>query len=51
MKKNSSNKMFHTLLFKKQFKYLKTTHFYHLINPSPWALVLALKTFMYTSTY
>ena len=30
--KNSNNKMFHTLLFKEQFKYLKTTHPYHLVE-------------------
>jgi hypothetical protein len=25
----------HTLLFKEQFKYFKTTHAYHLVDPSP----------------
>jgi len=25
-----------TLLFQEQFKYLKTTHSYHLVDPSPW---------------
>jgi hypothetical protein len=32
----NNNKSFHTLLFKEQFKYLKTSHSYHLVDPSPW---------------
>jgi hypothetical protein len=33
-KKNTSSKVTHTLLFKEQFKYFKTTHAYHLVDPS-----------------
>lgn len=47
--KNSRNKVFHTLLFKEQFNYLKTAHSYHLVDPSPWPLVAALGAFMLTS--
>src|SRR6476620_10573230 len=48
-KKNSFNKVSHTLLFKNQFNYLKTAHSYHLVDPSPWPLVAALGAFMLTS--
>jgi hypothetical protein len=34
-KKNKNNKVFYTLLDKEQFKYLKTKHSYHIVNPSP----------------
>ena len=37
------------LLFKEQFKYLKTTHSYHLVDPSPWPLVASLGAFMMTT--
>jgi heme/copper-type cytochrome/quinol oxidase subunit 3 len=37
------------LLLKDQFKYLKTTHSYHLVDPSPWPAVAALGAFMITS--
>jgi heme/copper-type cytochrome/quinol oxidase subunit 3 len=47
--KNSYNKVSHTLLFKEQFKYLKTAHSYHLVDPSPWPLVASLGAFMLTS--
>ena len=47
-KKNSNNKVFNILLFKEQFKYLKTTHSYHLVDPSPWPLVAVLGAFMFT---
>jgi len=30
------------ILFKEQFKYLKTTHSYHLVDPSPWPAVASL---------
>jgi hypothetical protein len=36
----------HTLLLKEQFKYLKTTHSYHLVDPSPWPIVASLGAFM-----
>jgi hypothetical protein len=29
-------KVIYTLFFKEQFKYLKTVHSYHLVDPSPW---------------
>jgi hypothetical protein len=35
-KKIKNNRMFSNLLFKEQFKFLKTTHSYHLVDPSPW---------------
>lgn len=46
-KKNISSKVIHTLLFKEQFKYFKTTHAYHLVDPSPWPLVASLGAFMF----
>jgi hypothetical protein len=30
-----NNKVYYILLLKEQFKYLKTTHSYHLVDPSP----------------
>jgi len=47
-KKKTSSKVTHTLLFKEQFKYFKTTHAYHLVDPSPWPLVASLGAFMLT---
>ena len=38
-----------TLRFQEQFKYLKTTHSYHLVDPSPWPAVASLGAFMITS--
>ena len=48
LKKNKNNKMFNNLLFQEQFKYLKTTHSYHLVDPSPWPIVAAFGAFMLT---
>ena len=48
LKKNRNNKMFDNLLFQEQFKYLKTTHSYHLVDPSPWPIVAAFGAFMLT---
>jgi heme/copper-type cytochrome/quinol oxidase subunit 3 len=48
-KKNTNNKVIHTLLFKEQFKYLKTAHSYHLVDPSPWPLIASLGAFMFTT--
>ena len=48
-KTNNSNKVLHTLLLKEQFKYLKTTHSYHLVDPSPWPITAAFGGFMLTS--
>ena len=47
--KNEQFKINNILLFKEQFKYLKTTHSYHLVDPSPWPAVAALGAFMITS--
>ena len=46
---NVSNKMTNFLLFKEEFKYLKTTHSYHLVDPSSWSVVASLGAFMITS--
>ena len=46
--KNINSKVNHTLLFREQFKYLITTHSYHLVDPSPWPLAAALGAFMLT---
>ena len=46
---NTYSKVSHTLLFKEQFKYLKTAHSYHLVDPSPWPLMASLGGFMLTS--
>jgi cytochrome c oxidase subunit 3 len=48
-KKNTKSKVQKTLFFKEQFKYLKTAHSYHLVDPSPWPLVASLGAFMFTS--
>ena len=48
LKKNKNNKMFDNLLFQEQFKYLKTTHSYHLVDPSPWPIMAAFGAFMLT---
>jgi len=47
-KNNKYSKVLHTLLFKEQFKYLKTTHSYHLVDPSPWPIIAASGAFMLT---
>jgi len=44
-----NNKVYSILLLKEQFKYLKTTHSYHLVDPSPWPLTGAFSGFMLTS--
>jgi cytochrome c oxidase subunit 3 len=38
-----------TLLYKEQFQHLKTTHSYHLVDPSPWPFVASLGAFMLTT--
>lgn len=48
-KKNVNDKVVYTLLLKEQFKYLKTAHSYHLVDPSPWPLIASLGGFMLTS--
>jgi len=42
------NEVAHILLHKEQFKYLKTTHSYHLVDPSPWPITAAFGGFMLT---
>ena len=37
------------MFFKEQYKYLRTAHSYHLVDPSPWPLVAATGAFMLTS--
>lgn len=46
---NKNNNIVQILLFKEQFKYLKTTHSYHLVDPSPWPALASLSAFMITS--
>ena len=46
--KSFNSRVFHALVKKYSFKYLKTTHSYHLVDPSPWPLVAALGGFMLT---
>jgi hypothetical protein len=48
-KSYSTSKIMHTLLLKEQFKYLKTAHSYHLVDPSPWPIVASFSAFMFTS--
>lgn len=38
-----------SLQFTEQFKYLKTRHSFHLVDPSPWPLVASLGAFMMTT--
>ena len=44
-----NNKAVYTLFYKESLKYLKTTHTYHLVDPSPWPLLASLGGFMLTS--
>jgi hypothetical protein len=46
--KNVHNKVNRALLFKEQFNYLKTTHSYHVGDPSPWPFLAATGGFMLT---
>lgn len=48
-KKIMKNEVQKTLFFKEQFKYLKTAHSYHLVDPSPWPLLASLGAFMFVS--
>jgi cytochrome c oxidase subunit 3 len=47
-RKNRCNKVFHTLSYKEQFRYLKTLHSFHLVDPSPWPLLASFGAFMLT---
>lgn len=48
-KKISNDKAIYALFCKEQFKYLKTAHSYHLVDPSPWPFIASLGGFMLTS--
>lgn len=48
-KKNNKDKTKKVLFFKEQFKYLKTAHTFHLVDPSPWPLIASLGALMLTS--
>lgn len=47
----SKNKILNILFSKKQFKYLKTTHSYHLVDPSPWPFLASLSAFILTNGF
>lgn len=47
--KKMDNRVIYTLFFREQFKYLKTAHSYHLVDPSPWPLIASFGGFMITS--
>jgi cytochrome c oxidase subunit 3 len=49
IEKKMDDKVIYTLFFKEQFKYLKTAHSYHLVDPSPWPLIASFGGFMVTS--
>ena len=44
-----NNNAMSTLKNKFDFKYLNTTHQFHLVDPSPWPLVASLGAFMFTT--
>jgi cytochrome c oxidase subunit 3 len=46
---NKNNIAKPVILFKEQYHYLKTTHSYHLVDPSPWPLVASLGAVMLTT--
>jgi len=49
-KKRDLNVVFTSNIFSnEQFKYLKTRHTWHLVDPSPWPLVASLGAFFMTS--
>ena len=48
--KNSDSKYINcSFYYKEYFKYLKTKHSWHLVDPSPWPLVASLGAFFFTS--
>lgn len=47
-KKSKGKTTFNSSIEKRQFKYLKTTHSYHLVDPSPWPILAAFGAFMLT---
>jgi cytochrome c oxidase subunit 3 len=48
-KETYNNNVTNSLLYKEQFKYLKTTHSYHLVDPSPWPFVASFAACMMTT--
>jgi hypothetical protein len=50
-KKLIFNKILNILFLKEQFKYLKTYHSYHLVDPSPWPFVASFGAFMLTTGF
>lgn len=46
--KSSKLRLKLTKPIKKQFKYLKTMHSYHLVDPSPWPIIAAFGAFLMT---
>ena len=47
-KRDKSKIIFFNLSYKEQFKYIKTRHSFHLVDPSPWPLVAAFGALMFT---
>lgn len=47
--KNNYAKLENFLLHQENFTFLKTTHSFHLVDPSPWPAVASLGAFMITS--
>ena len=45
-KRKLNNKILTNILGNEQFKYLKTKHSWHLVDPSPWPLVASLGAFL-----
>jgi len=48
-KREQSSKFLENLQQKEQFKYLKTKHSFHLVDPSPWPLIASLGALMLTT--
>lgn len=45
----NTKKIWNSLFFKEQFNYLKTTHSYHLVDPSPWRATVRFTKSFYNS--
>lgn len=50
-KNNNEKKIVYVLFHKEQFKYLKTTHSYHLVDQSPWPLFASISGLLLTSGF
>ena len=48
-REHSMNILTNDLQHKEQFKYLKTRHSFHLVDPSPWPLIASLGALMLTT--